>query len=62
MIEQLIDQAPVLVIIIGLFAWLRADIRHIARLQTEQGERLARVEGLIQGLLSPRHIEPTSVD
>ena len=57
MIKQLIEQAPVIIIIVSLFAWLHADIGQIARVQAEQGEHLARVEGLIEGLLSPRPIE-----
>ena len=34
----------------GLVAWLRADIGRLDKRVTEHGERLARIEGLLEGL------------
>ncbi len=52
-------------LIIGLFAWLRQDIRELSNrvgiLETgmaEIRERLARLEGLIEGLFQPRPVSP----
>ena len=34
----------------GLVAWLRANIGRLDKRVTEHGERLARIEGLLEGL------------
>ena len=52
-------------LIIGLFAWLRQDIRELSSRvgvleasMAEIRERLARLEGLIEGLFQPRPVSP----
>lgn len=56
-------------LIIGLFAWLRQDIRELSNrvsvLETGMAdirERLARLEGLIEGLFQPRPVYPPPTD
>lgn len=44
-------------LMVGLFAWLRADIAAMRAMQIEQGERLDRIEAILSdlGRSSTRH-------
>ena len=56
-------------LLIGLFAWLRQDIRELGQrvgnLEERMGQleqRMARLEGLIEGLFRPRPVLPPLLD